>query len=73
MTPFLDFGKAWNAGGKASPELSTLFSAGLRLRLQLGSQVTAHLNWGIPLTSISGAKSTWQENGVYFSLTASPF
>ena len=49
------------------------FSAGLGLRLQLGSQVTARLDWGIPLTSISGAKSTWQENGVYFSLTALPF
>ncbi len=73
LTPFLDFGKAWNAGGKASPESSTLFSAGLGLRLQLGSQVTARLDWGIPLTSIAGDKRTWQENGIYFSLTASPF
>lgn len=73
LTPFLDFGKAWNAGGKANSESSTLFSTGLGLRLQLGSQVTARLDWGIPLTSISGSKSTWQENGVYFSLTTSPF
>jgi hemolysin activation/secretion protein len=73
LTPFLDLGKAWNAGGKASPESSTLFSAGLGLRLQLGSQVTARLDWGIPLTSIAGDKRTWQENGIYFSLTASPF
>lgn len=73
LTPFLDFGKAWNAGGKANPESSTLFSAGLGLRLQLGSQVSARLDWGIPLTTLSGEKRTWQENGLYFSLTASPF
>ncbi|MFH7029837.1 MAG: ShlB/FhaC/HecB family hemolysin secretion/activation protein [Heteroscytonema crispum UTEX LB 1556] len=77
LTPFIDFGTAWNRSGRPSsdgdPEKSTLVSVGLGLRFQLQDRLTARLEWGIPLVSISGEKDTWQENGIYFSIIANPF
>jgi hemolysin activation/secretion protein len=69
LTPFLEFGTGWNrSGGQADPDPSTLLSVGLGLRLQLNDNLTARLDWGIPLISVDGNKDTWQENGVYFSI-----
>lgn len=73
LTPFIDLGTAWNLGNALEPDPSTLLAVGLGLRLQCSNRVTARLDWGIPLISISGAKHTWQENGVYFSIVVNPF
>ncbi len=71
LTPFIDFGTAWNLG--TNPDPNTLGSLGLGLRFQLGN-ITARLDWGIPLVNISSQEErTWQENGVYFSIVSSPF
>lgn len=72
LTPFIDFGTAWNSGG-ANPDNNTLVSLGLGLRCQLGDRLTARIDWGIPLVDISTRERTWQENGVYFSIVSSPF
>jgi hemolysin activation/secretion protein len=77
VTPFFDIGTVWNRSGRPSPdaelEESTLASVGFGLRLQLEDWLTARIDWGIPLISISGEKDSWQENGLYFSIIANPF
>ncbi len=74
LTPFIDFGTAWNSSG-SNPDTNTLVSVGLGLRYQLGDRLTARLDWGIPLVDVSlrQRERTWQENGVYFSIMSSPF
>lgn len=72
LTPFVDFGTSWNTGD-TNPDTNTLVSVGLGLRLQVGNNLTARIDWGIPLVDITSQRRTWQENGVYFSVVASPF
>ncbi len=76
LTPFIEFGSAWNNSGRTSQsklDQNTLVSTGLGLRWQLQDHLTVRLDWGIPLVSIStGDKNSWQENGVYFSIIANP-
>lgn len=56
MTPFVDFGNAWNDSGREDTEIelnsNILLSIGLGLRLQLEDNLTARLDWGIPLISV---------------------
>jgi hemolysin activation/secretion protein len=78
LTPFVDFGTAWNRSGRpdsVNRDLgsNTLVSLGLGLRFQLQDRLTVRFDWGIPLISISGEKNSWQENGLYFSIVGNPF
>lgn len=73
VAPFIDVGTAWNRSGFADPDPRTLAALGLGLRLQMGSQLTARFDWGIPLVSIQNTRDTWQERGLYFSLIYTPF
>lgn len=73
LTPFFEMGRAWNMGARPDPSTQTLASVGLGLRLQITDRLTARLDWGIPLNRIEGDKRTAQENGIYFSITGSPF
>jgi hemolysin activation/secretion protein len=71
LTPFVDLGTAWNQSGEnATP--NTLVGAGLGLLWKQGN-FSARVDWGIPLISVSGDKSTLQDNGVYFSVNYNPF
>lgn len=73
LTPFIDYGTAWNSSGKKNPQPSSLSSIGLGLQLRQGNSLTARLDWGIPLINIESRDRTWQENGLYFSLLWNPF
>jgi hemolysin activation/secretion protein len=74
LTPFVDFGVGWNSSGEAVEGNNTLLGIGLGLHWQMGNQFTARLDWGIPLIEINtGEKKTLQEEGLYFSVTYSPF
>ena len=77
LAPFVDFGSAWNRGGRedsnGEDETNTLLSLGLGLRLQLQERLTARFDWGIPLIKVEGEKDTLQENGLYFSVIYNPF
>jgi hemolysin activation/secretion protein len=68
ISPFVDFGYGKNRGNSADPDPNTLASVGLGLRLQVSDRFNARLDWGIPLTSVSGNKRTSQENGLYFAI-----
>lgn len=75
IAPFVDVGTTWNNSDRIELDSDTLASVGLGLRLQLGERLTFRLDWGIPLVDIPsrGRERTWQENGVYFSIVATPF
>lgn len=72
LTPFVDAGTTWNSSGD-SPNSSSLASVGLGLLWQQGDRFTARLDWGIPLVDVDSRRRTWQENGVYFSITVNAF
>ncbi|MEQ8755963.1 MAG: ShlB/FhaC/HecB family hemolysin secretion/activation protein [Coleofasciculus sp. G1-WW12-02] len=73
VTPFVDVGTTWNNGEIDAPNPSSLAALGLGLQWQQGDRITARLDWGIPLISVESEDNTWQENGVYFSITINPF
>lgn len=73
VTPFMDFGTAWNSGRKKVAESNSLLSAGLGLRWQYGPRLTARFMWGIPLLDFKSSNRTLQERGLYFSVEWKPF
>lgn len=73
VAPFIDFGTTWASSGQANSDPNSLLGVGLGLRWQPSDRLTARLDWGIPLISVSSPKRTWQENGLYFSLIYNPF
>jgi hemolysin activation/secretion protein len=73
LAPFLDVGTAWNRAGRDDPDPNLLLSTGLGLQMQVGDRLTVRLDYGIPLVSVSSSERTWQENGFYFSVVATPF
>jgi hemolysin activation/secretion protein len=72
LVPFFDIGTAWNSGGKNPLTNNTLAGVGLGLELA-SDRITARLDWGLPLVSVDSRDRTWQESGLYFSITTSPF
>ncbi len=72
VAPFIDVGTGWNVESK-NPDPNTLVSAGLGLLWRQSDDLTARLDWGIPLVSNNTRKRTWQESGVYFSLVFNTF
>jgi len=70
---FADIGTGWNDSLRPDPDPQTLSSVGLGLRLQLGNQFTARLDWGIPFVGTNTVTRSWQENGLYFSVVYTPF
>jgi hemolysin activation/secretion protein len=70
ITPFVDFGTAWNTSnaGRDALNLDTLASVGLGLLWQQNDRLTARFDWGVPLGRVSSEKNSWQENGLYFSI-----
>lgn len=73
LAPFLDFGSAWSSSGKQNPDPNILASVGLGLQMQIGDRLSLRLDYGIPFVSVTSRKRTWQENGLYFSIVATPF
>ena len=77
LTPFVDVGAVWNHPNRdetnSNSDPNTLVSTGIGLRLQLQDNLTARLDWGIPLVKISRDRDTLQENGLYFSIISNPF
>ncbi|WP_442940365.1 ShlB/FhaC/HecB family hemolysin secretion/activation protein [Nostoc sp.] len=77
VVPFIDFGVGWNNSGNSDQNTNTLTNTlvglGLGLQWQMGDRLNARLDYGIPLTDIQDTGRTLQENGLYFSIVASPF
>lgn len=73
LMPFIDFGTGWNYE-RANPvpgaamSTDTLLSTGLGLSYRFKNNLSARLNWGIPLLSLASQGNSLQEDGFTFSL-----
>lgn len=70
VTPFIDIGTGWN-NGRNNPNPNTLVGTGLGLLWQQGN-LSARIDYGIPLVSIDSDNQTLQDSGIYFSIRYSP-
>ena len=73
LTPFFDFGTAWNRGDASVVPRESLYSVGLGLRLEVGERFNAQIDYGIPLAELDVEKDSLQENGIYFAIEYNPF
>ena len=71
LIPFLDFAKVWNTKNELNRSVNTLVGIGTGLELSIRENLTARLDWGIPLVDIDSSGDSLQENGIYFSLKSS--
>jgi len=72
LIPFVDYGTAWNNSKGATLNHNILASAGFGLQLRQGNFL-ARFDWGIPIVNFPSRRETWQENGLYFSLSYTLF
>lgn len=68
LIPFVDAGVGWNQGNRLDPDPDHLAAIGLGVQLLQGDNLSARLDWGIPLIRVDSSKRTWQESGLYFSV-----
>jgi hemolysin activation/secretion protein len=73
IAPFVDVGTGWNNGDRLIQDPSSLFGVGLGLRWQWTNRVSASFDWGIPLNSFASGSNSLHDQGLYFSITVSPF
>ena len=71
IAPFVDAGTVWNNSGGAL-SANTLLSTGLGLQWRTDN-LTARIDWGIPLINVPSRRNSWQDNGLYFSVRYFPF
>jgi hemolysin activation/secretion protein len=67
FSPFIDFGTGWNTDGEDT-EFNTLVGTGFGLLLQTEENLSARIDWGIPLINDDSEDDNLQDNGVYFQL-----
>ncbi|MEM7757061.1 MAG: ShlB/FhaC/HecB family hemolysin secretion/activation protein [Cyanobacteria bacterium P01_A01_bin.40] len=65
LAPFIDFGTGWNADDEDA-DFNTLIGTGFGLLLQTPENLSARIDWGIPLINGTDEGSSLQEDGIYF-------
>ncbi|MBD2692306.1 ShlB/FhaC/HecB family hemolysin secretion/activation protein [Anabaena catenula] len=74
VSPFFDVGTVWNhSSSDVDIKQQTLTSVGVGLRLLVGENFNAKIDWGIPLLNVEKSGNSLQENGLYFSVEYKPF
>lgn len=73
VVPFIDGGVAWNSDGEEVEGSNGLAAVGVGLQVSLWERVNMRLDYGIPLVDVDSTDKTAQEEGFYFSVSASPF
>jgi len=68
IVPFVDFGVGWNNTQGSDPDPNSLVGVGLGLQWTVSDSLSARFDWGIPLIEVKGSDTTWQENGIYFTI-----
>lgn len=68
LIPFLDFGKVWNSELELAESVNTLAGIGAGLKFSAGKNLTARIDFGVPLIEIESSGDSLQENGIYFSV-----
>lgn len=69
IAPFIDVGTVQNQNSSDTSSNTWLIGTGLGLRWQMGDRLIARFDYGFPLIPIKGSRNSWQENGIYFSLS----
>ena len=67
IAPFLDAGAAWNYTNSPSGN-NVLVGTGVGLLWQQDDNLSARLDYGIPLVDIDSDGDSLQDNGIYFSI-----
>ena len=73
VVPFIDGGVAWNSHGEEVEGSNALAAVGLGLQVSLWDKINMRLDYGIPLVDVNSRDQTAQEEGFYFSVSATPF
>jgi len=73
IIPFFDYGIGWNTSNIPNPNPQDLASVGVGLQFRYKNNLSAKIEYGIPLISVDINETTWQENGIYFSIQYFPF
>jgi len=68
VVPFFDVGTVWNSSERTVRSPITLIGTGLGLQWQEGENLRVRLDYGIPLVNGVSRGTTWQDNGVYFTV-----
>ncbi|HEY9660544.1 MAG TPA: BamA/TamA family outer membrane protein, partial [Allocoleopsis sp.] len=71
IAPFVDAGTGWNIETE-DPDPNVLVGVGLGLVWQMGDDLSARIDWGIPLIDVESEHHTLQEDGIYFSILYTP-
>ncbi|MEM7061965.1 MAG: ShlB/FhaC/HecB family hemolysin secretion/activation protein [Cyanobacteria bacterium P01_B01_bin.77] len=72
ITPFIDMGTVWNHNGN-NPGTDTLVGTGFGLLWQQSDNLTARVDWGIPLVDLDTDDNGLQDSGIHFSIQYRPF
>jgi hemolysin activation/secretion protein len=70
VAPFIDVGTVWN--NSTSDRSGTLLSTGLGLQWRTDN-LSARLDWGIPIVDLARSRYSLSDNGLYFSVRYFPF
>ena len=73
VVPFIDGGVGWNSGGEEVEGTNALAAVGVGLQVNLWEKINMRLDYGIPLVDVNSQDKTAQEEGFYFSVSATPF
>jgi hemolysin activation/secretion protein len=71
VAPFIDAGTVWNNTNRANFGGNTLLSTGVGLQWR-SDNLSARIDWGIPLVNAAAQRNSWQDNGLYFSVRYFP-
>ncbi|MEO1133493.1 MAG: BamA/TamA family outer membrane protein, partial [Cyanobacteria bacterium J06639_1] len=65
----------WNDDGSrpGNSAVNTAIGTGIGVQWETSDRLLLRLDWGVPLTSIARDRRTWQDNGLYFSMSYAAF
>lgn len=72
LAPFYDFGGGWNVH-EATPEPTTISSAGLGVLVSPNKHLHGQLYWGHRFREIATSGNTLQDSGIYFQVNFEAF
>ncbi len=67
IAPFLEAGTAWN-NFDDSDDTNVLVGAGVGLVWEHDENLSARIDWGIPLVDLDSTSNSLQDSGIYFSV-----
>ncbi|MBE9064629.1 ShlB/FhaC/HecB family hemolysin secretion/activation protein [cf. Phormidesmis sp. LEGE 11477] len=67
IAPFLDVGTAWD-NFDDSADTNVLAGTGIGLIWEQNEDLSARLDWGIPLVDLDSTSNSLQDSGIYFSV-----